>query len=1100
MRLADLPLFSSRVIIVRAAGVGTKSLLWEAKKEVSFWRDGNEYWLKQGDQLIEVEPQNLGKEAEQLLQRRELLWLLLTQRSDQFQLQYAEPADWVHLDESLEIGVDRVITENLTRNGILNKADINDAVRWFQDEFVVGGNPQRAAVLRRNSDVSADWHLIGLTWRADLEQQGSGSIQVRRIARAESDNDSWSLVIGDIAFVDSSVGAKLLSEAERAKLARSLESNGDYLKLWQRYGEEEWQRRLRLAASLGALAYHSCEEGNDEGGSWRFKVDPDSLGDFKRAWFEMETDSSLGLEAGANQPQWADEHHQDLSRKASGRRFRGRPFFQKNAILIESRLSAPPDEGYLYLSLAGDRTVQERRFKARQDIEKASRLPELRYVLQGLPVDPDRSESYPSLTQNALDCFKTGRPTDKQREAIRVAMETPDVALIIGPPGTGKTQVIAALSRMLADIGGTTGPQHQILISSFQHDAVENVLERTEVFGLPSVKEGGKKNNDGVDPIERWCEQQHMKLTQAFADNDAKEGHVALLMGLHRSIATLRHAQLEYAERLSLLRRLDGVLHQLGDQYLIRLPTMLKNEWDVYLADLPASNTSNVLDSHELFLRKVRGLRITPAGFSDDGRDRALDALLFLESISDRIASEDLDLLRMFSKLEEMDSQRAAEAALLKDRLIDTLLPDYRPPAAKNRLEEGGLLLIGRIEAALDTKLKETRYGEAAVLARYRDAFVNHPDRTRMAVREYAMVVGATCQQAGSQQMASLKALSGIDSTGIEFNTVIIDEAARANPLDLFIPMSMARRRVILVGDHLQLPHILDPDIENLLVEQMSLSELEKKAYEQSLFERLLLQLVAHEEGGGRQRVVMLDRQFRMHPILGKFISENFYQPAGLGVLHSGLDESDFRCDVPGYKDKVCAWIDVPLSLGNEDKVRSSRKRLVEADRVTEEVDRLLMSCDPERSIGVITFYAAQRDEILENLSAKGITERNAESGNWTVAEKWRKTSNGTERLRIGTVDAFQGKEFDIVLLSVVRANSRRIPEVEIDSEHYERAANGKYGHLRLTNRLNVAMSRQRLLLIVVGDKAMYQGKSAQAAVPALVAFVDLCKEHNSVL
>ena len=53
--------------------------------------------------------------------------------------------------------------------------------------------------------------------------------------------------------------------------------------------------------------------------------------------------------------------------------------------------------------------------------------------------------------------------------------------------------------------------------------------------------------------------------------------------------------------------------------------------------------------------------------------------------------------------------------------------------------------------------------------------------------------------------MSSLKELSDLDaSEGIEFDTVVIDEAARANPLDLFVPMAMARRRIILVGDHRQ--------------------------------------------------------------------------------------------------------------------------------------------------------------------------------------------------------------------------------------------------------------------------------------------------------
>ncbi|MEZ1842827.1 AAA domain-containing protein, partial [Pseudomonas putida] len=70
----------------------------------------------------------------------------------------------------------------------------------------------------------------------------------------------------------------------------------------------------------------------------------------------------------------------------------------------------------------------------------------------------------------------------------------------------------------------------------------------------------------------------------------------------------------------------------------------------------------------------------------------------------------------------------------------------------------------------------------------------------RAVVNEYSMVVGATCQQAAGKQMEMLQEVSTSSNSDIEFDTVVIDEAARANPLDLFIPMSMAKRRIVLVG------------------------------------------------------------------------------------------------------------------------------------------------------------------------------------------------------------------------------------------------------------------------------------------------------------
>jgi superfamily I DNA and/or RNA helicase len=154
----------------------------------------------------------------------------------------------------------------------------------------------------------------------------------------------------------------------------------------------------------------------------------------------------------------------------------------------------------------------------------------------------------------------------------------------------------------------------------------------------------------------------------------------------------------------------------------------------------------------------------------------------------------------------------------------------------------------------------------------------------------------------------------------------------------------------------------------------------------------------------------------------------------------------------------------------------------------------LLNSCDANTTIGIITFYSAQRDLIFEHLAQVGIAERDPDTQGWRISADWRMTPSGEERFRVGTVDGFQGKEFDIVLLSIVRSNTENIPAQTPDNlSQFESAANRKYGHLRLDNRMNVAMSRQRRLLIAIGDKQMATGPNAEVAVPALSSFLNLC-------
>ena len=182
---------------------------------------------------------------------------------------------------------------------------------------------------------------------------------------------------------------------------------------------------------------------------------------------------------------------------------------------------------------------------------------------------------------------------------------------------------------------------------------------------------------------------------------------------------------------------------------------------------------------------------------------------------------------------------------------------------------------------------------------------------------------------------------------------------------------------------------------------------------------------------------------------------------------------------------KVATWIDVPLARGGERPGRSKR-RPVEARRVAEETHAVTAQ-HPGLSVGVITFYAAQRDAILDAMSVAsiGLTELDDE-GSYRIRDGWHRTGDGRERLRVGTVDAFQGKEFDVVFLSLTRSNKIFVRD--------EATRRRRYGFLLLENRLCVAMSRQHRLLVVVGDRAMATGSEAEQSVPGLSAFLKLCE------
>jgi superfamily I DNA and/or RNA helicase len=206
-----------------------------------------------------------------------------------------------------------------------------------------------------------------------------------------------------------------------------------------------------------------------------------------------------------------------------------------------------------------------------------------------------------------------------------------------------------------------------------------------------------------------------------------------------------------------------------------------------------------------------------------------------------------------------------------------------------------------------------------------------------------------------------------------------------------------------------------------------------------------------------------------MHPKLGAFVSRHFYEAFGDPKIKPGKDAAEFLHALPGYEGRVAAWISVPIQLGREKHAGHSWVRDVEAAAVAKELARLI-AASPDMSIGIISFYGAQILEIWRQLEQLGIAVPDGDE--FRIIQKYRYATDHmgrqTERVQIGTVDSFQGKEYDVVILSLTRCNSHK-------AAADEKSLREKYGFLTLINRLCVAMSRQRRLLIIAGDEKMVE-------------------------
>ena len=1015
--------------------------------------------------------------------------------------------------EPMDVGVDDRLVDDL-RKRLRRSISVESAVQWLAQRMLLpprqsGGPPRVLLSGSPTSDTRREtaFRLHGAGFAVDVQRGSDDRLRATRVVvtgRRKIEGGEGRpihLVTGPIDFCDVTLAGEFRGIAQ-TELDRLVDQAGSYLGLWEAYNDKERESVLRRARAFEWVSYSRTERLAD--GSYRFHVtaSEENAADLGRRLDAIDGES---LQAGDEVPAAIQGLDSGGSPAGPGRPFTGEWVATRASPLsltlrppLEQDDRKPPDQGYLFLGLGGDEVRMERRRKPWERIRScANPMPQIGLMIEGRPVPERQGRNLKPVTKAVRDVF--ANPTDRQRLALEVALNTPDIALIQGPPGTGKTRVIAALQARLAEPDEGIDPNGlpgSTLLTSFQHDAVENAASATRVMGLPAVKVGYRRGSvEARDGVDTWAAETAEAVRAARGRTGAEDS-------VHAALRTVRKIALMYLKTPSLRDDSAAVLRQVSETASPWLPAELVDDMTQLRAELTAPRPTPLGgEDRDFVLRAVRGLRTEPAAFSDDGPVNAYKALRRLERLDDgatlKLDGSTLLTTEVRSCLERaaaFDPGAAAGEALMADleSVRNALIDRLRPPdagAASSRVHVDVESMVNRVIDALTDRARESAPGVDFAIAEWLADLENDPAGIRNTVRHYSMVLAATCQQSVSRPMADAK---GGDDT--VFRTVIVDEAARSNPLDLLIPMACAERRIILVGDHRQLPHLLEPDVEREI--DRSAQEETRFALRQSLFEKLFTELREREKTDGVRRTVTLDTQYRMHPLLGQVLSEQFYAPHR-EAFDSGRGEEEFAHDVAlkggvSLAGKVAAWIDVPYARGGERPGRSKR-RPEEARRVAEEA-HAVAARHSELSVGVITFYAAQRNAILEAMSVDGIglTEPDDEGG-YRVRDAWRRTGDGRERLRIGTVDAFQGKEFDVVFLSLTRSN-----DVLVKDEATRRR---RYGFLLLENRLCVAMSRQHRLLVVVGDRAMAKGPEAESSVPALSAIRKLCEgSHGRIV
>lgn len=369
-------------------------------------------------------------------------------------------------------------------------------------------------------------------------------------------------------------------------------------------------------------------------------------------------------------------------------------------------------------------------------------------------------------------------------------------------------------------------------------------------------------------------------------------------------------------------------------------------------------------------------------------------------------------------------------------------------------------------------------------------------------------VIGATCSSIGKLSSTgkwtnfywTYQEIYG-NNKPLQFTTVIQDESSKATPAELSLPLIYGKKNII-IGDHRQLPPLLDKEefkmsLDFLLDRTEKETEKEKinklklfvlkhfNEMEISHFERLFEKIDDSLKG-------IFNMQYRMHPDINDVIRQFYTQdgglecglitPTDLGVNDTNMHNSASRyhgIEIDGLitKDTHTIWIDTNspelldgtsrVNYGEVEAIREVLTKFRNSDSFKQY--QSFWNKPEDQQIGLISFYGKQI-KLLQNL-------RN----------EFRDIP-----IRVSTVDRFQGMERNIIIVSMVRSN-------RIAADKKQKADINIYGDLgfpeqkdlgfaQSPNRLNVALSRAKRLLIIVGNSELFRQKEIYDSVYQTIA------------
>jgi DNA polymerase III delta prime subunit len=266
------------------------------------------------------------------------------------------------------------------------------------------------------------------------------------------------------------------------------------------------------------------------------------------------------------------------------------------------------------------------------------------------------------------------------------------------------------------------------------------------------------------------------------------------------------------------------------------------------------------------------------------------------------------------------------------------------------------------------------------------------------------------------------------------FDWLILDEANKVRANEALALMPLAKRWV-MIGDLKQLPPVMEEAASTFKIEQ----PLDELVRDDSFYGWIWDKVPASSK-------IMLPRQYRMREPIGRVVSDLFYEGK---LIHEAPHP---RMPLPWPFDRELVWVDT----GAQDEYRDAQRSVANEFEVAlcKDITSIIRRRVRKAKLAVIAMYASQVNRLSSAL--KGIVPPDD----------------------IESVDAFEGRESDAVILSLVRSNDR-----------------AAIGFLNDPNRVNVAISRAKKLLVIVGDSKTVIGGAPELFGPLF----EHCKEEGLV-